>query len=315
MQPNVLSSIGVTALSLVYALQLAVDTSQFGVRQCTEVENYMTSVERVVTYTEIEPEPGYGLSNHPPNKWPRCGSVQIDNMSLVYYPGGPQVLKDVSLAIKARQKIGIVGRTGAGKSSLVAAMFRMPEPTGRITIDGVDIQSLNIQSLRGRLSVITQDPVLFTGTLRMNLDPLEGSRDSEIWLALEAAGLKRRVEKLPKQLNEEILECGENFSVGERQLLCLARALLRKSKLMFLDEATANVDYETDRLIQQTIRDKFQDCTVITIAHRLNTIMDYDKVAVLEKGQLVEFDAPEVLLKIEGGRFLDLYKSHCLNVA
>ena len=301
---------GATALSLVYALQLAADTAQWGVRQCADVESYMTSVERVISYTEIEPEPGYENSIQPPEGWPQHGKVQMENVSLVYYSGGPQVLNDISVSIEPQQRVAIAGRTGAGKSSLVAAVFRLPEPTGRVMIDGIDIQDLNLQSSRRALSVITQSPILFTGTLRMNLDPIGKCEDGDIWQALDEAGLKGKIANLPKQLDEEVVESGLNFSVGERQLLCLARALLQRSKVMILDEATANVDYETDRLIQQTIRDKFQNCTVITIAHRLNTIMDYDKVMVMENGRLVEFDEPQALLKKEDGVFLELYRSH-----
>ena len=278
----------------------------------TDVENYMTSVERIMAYTtEIQPEPGYKLTSQPPPDWPPRGGIQLDAVSLVYYSGGDQVLKDVSLNIQPQQRVGVVGRTGAGKSSLVAALFRMPEPTGRIIIDGVDIQHLNIQSSRRALAVITQDPVLFTGTLRMNLDPFEKSDDKEIWAALEEACLKAKVAGLSQKLYEEVLECGSNFSVGERQLLlCLARALLQKNKVIVLDEATANVDQETDQLIQETIREKFQECTVITIAHRLNTIMDYDKVVVLDGGKVVEDGRPRELLKVETGKFAELCKNH-----
>ena len=273
----------------------------------------MTSVERVITYTKIEPEPGYDIQSEPPENWPQHGSVEVEHLSLAYYQGGSEVLKDVSFTIKPQQRIGIAGRTGAGKSSLVSALFRMPEPTGRIIVDGVDIQSLNIQSTRRAISVITQDPILFTGTLRMNLDPFEKSQDTEVWEALEEAGLKDKVMKLPKQLDEEIKERGANFSVGERQLLCLARSLLQRTKIIVLDEATANVDHATDRLIQETIRNKFQECTVVTIAHRLDTIMDYDKILVLERGQVAEFDEPRALLRKERGIFLELYRNHHFN--
>ncbi|KAL9954317.1 hypothetical protein ACROYT_G041838 [Oculina patagonica] len=304
------SGSGITALSLVYAFQLAVDTSQYGVRQCSEVENYMTSVERVITYTHIEQEPGYENLSQPPETWPENGQVTVKNLGLVYYQGGPEILKGVSFTIDAHEKIGIVGRTGAGKSSLVSALFRMPQPSGDVIIDDVIIRDINIQSSRRVMSVISQDPVLFTGSLRMNLDPFEEHEDKELWDALEEASLKTMVKKLPQGLSEEIKECGANFSVGERQLLCLARALLKKSKIIVMDEATANVDYRTDRLIQKTIRTKFEHCTVITIAHRLNTIIDYDRVLVLENGQVVEYDKPENLLQNKGGQFSKLYHGY-----
>ncbi|KAL9954314.1 hypothetical protein ACROYT_G041835 [Oculina patagonica] len=305
------SGSGITALSLVYTLQLVVDTSQYGVRQCSEVENYMTSVERVITYSHIEQEPGYENLSQPPETWPENGQVTIKNLGLVYYQGGSEILKDVSFTIDAHEKIGIVGRTGAGKSSLVSALFRMPQPSGDVIIDDVIISDINIQSSRRVMSVISQDPVLFTGSLRMNLDPFEEYEDKELWDALEEASLRTMVKKLPQGLSEEIKECGANFSVGERQLLCLARALLKKSKIIVMDEATANVDYSTDRIIQKTIRTKFEHCTVITIAHRLNTIIDYDRVLVLENGQVVEHDKPGNLLKNKGGQFSILY--HCYN--
>ena len=297
-------------MSLVYTLQLAVDTSQYGVRQCSEVENYMTSVERVITYAQIEQEAGYECSHQPPKNWPEHGQIQVKNLGLVYYKGGPEILKDVSFVVNSHEKVGIVGRTGAGKSSLVSALFRMPQPTGHVIIDDVDIESINIQSSRRAMSVITQNPVLFTGSLRMNLDPFEEYDDKELWDALEEASLKSVVKRLPQQLGEDIKECGTNFSVGERQLLCLARALLKRDKIIVLDEATANVDYKTDQLIQETIRTKFKHSTVITIAHRLNTIIDYDRVLVLESGRVVEYDKPEHLLKKEGGQFSKLYHGY-----
>ena len=268
----------------------------------------MTSVERIITYTHIEQEPGYECHHQPPQSWPNHGQVAIKNLSLVYYQDGPEILKDITFSVNSREKIGIVGRTGAGKSSLVSALFRMPQPTGQVIIDDVDIAKINIQSARRAMSVITQNPILFTGSLRINLDPFQEYSDQELWEALEEASLKNMVEKLPKQLSEEIKECGANFSVGERQLLCLARALLKRSKIIIMDEATANVDYKTDQLIQETIHTKSKHCTVITIAHRLNTIIHYDRVLVLENGQVVEYDKPEILLQNERGQFSRLYR-------
>ena len=263
----------------------------------------MTSVERVMAYTEIEQEPGYQIEYQPSRKWPERGEIQFRDVSLVYYFGGPMVLKGLSFTVNPSEKVAIAGRTGAGKSSIVAALFRMPESTGEIIIDDVNINSIYIQSSRQAISVITQDPILFTGSMRMNFDPFEEYGDMELWDALEETSLKAMVKKLPWQLSEQVKEGGANFSVGERQLLCLARALLKKSRIIVMDEATANVDYKTDQLIQETIRTKFKDCTVITIAHRLNTIIDYDRVLVLDDGRVIEFHKPENLLEIESGLF------------
>lgn len=184
--------------------------------------------------------------------------------------------------------------------------MRMPEPGGQILIDDQNIQELTLPIYRSRISVIPQDPVLFSGPLRLNLDPGIEFEDAEIWNALEAVQLKSLIQKQDGQLYYEIAEGGTNFSVGERQLLCLARALLQQNKVIILDEATANVDFATDRLIQETIRSKFHGCTVITIAHRVDTILDYDRVLVFEGGRVVEFDKPEVLLKNEAGKFAEL---------
>ncbi|MFT7798876.1 multidrug resistance-associated protein 1-like isoform X1 [Arapaima gigas] len=197
--------------------------------------------------------------------------------------------------------VGIVGRTGAGKSSLTLGLFRIIEASeGSISIDGVDISTLGLHKLRSHITIIPQDPVLFSGTLRMNLDPFNHYSDEEIWQALELSHLKNFVFQLPDKLNHECSEGGENLSLGQRQLLCLARALLRKTKVLVLDEATAAVDLETDNLIQSTIRSQFEDCTVLTIAHRLNTIMDYTRVLVLDQGQMAEFDSPSNLIAKKG---------------
>ena len=286
------------------------DTSQYAVRMASETENYMTSVERVVKHSQIEQEPGYQNHRQPPEHWPQYGQVQIKDLELVYYHGGPKILQGVTFTINPHEKIGVVGRTGAGKSSLIAALFRMPQPTGYVIIDDVNVSDVNIQSSRRAMAVITQNPVLFTGTLRMNLDPFEEYEDMEIWNALKDASLGAMVEKLPLQLNQLVKESGSNFSSGERQLLCLARALLRKNKIIVMDEATANVDPKTDQLIQETIRTKFKHCTVITVAHRLNTIMDYDRILVLDHGRVVEYDKPEILLQNEDGNFSKLCRNY-----
>ena len=222
---------------------------------------------------------------------------------------GPEILKDISFAVRSTQRVGVVGRTGAGKSFLLAALFHMPPGSGRILIDGIDISGLNIQRCRQAISIITQDPILFAGSLRMNLDPFNQYSDHEIWEALAQAHVKKMVGALASQLETDVRGSGDNFSIGERQLLCLARAMLRRNRIIVLDEATANVDYETDRLIQEAIREKCQDSTVITIAHRLNTFMDYDEILVLEDGRVVEYGPPQVLLGKENGTFAELYRN------
>ena len=212
--------------------------------------------------------------------------------------------------MESQEKLGIAGRTGAGKSSLVSALMRMPEPSGRILIDGLEVQQLNLPSYRSRLSVISQDPVLFSGMLRENLDPTSCSTDIELWNVLEAVHLRSLIENLEGQLCYELTEGGSNFSAGQRQLLCLARALLQGNKIIVLDEATAKVDFTTDGLIQETIRSQFKHCTVLTIAHRVSTILDYDRVMVLEGGSIVELDRPEKSLEIENGKFAELCRCH-----
>merc|ERR1712150_49557 len=205
--------------------------------------------------------------------------------------------------------IGIVGRTGAGKSSLTVALFRLVEPAqGSIKIDGLDITSMGLHELRTKLTIIPQDPVLFSGTLRINLDPFGFHTDDEIWKVLDLAHLRDYAKTLEKGLQHEVAEGGENLSVGQRQLVCLARALLRKTKILILDEATAAVDLETDDLIQATIRKEFMDCTVLTIAHRLNTIMDYDRIMVLDKGEKAEMDTPNKLLEDKNSIFHSMAK-------
>ena len=202
-----------------------------------------------------------------------------------------------------------VGRTGAGKSSLTLALFRIVEPVdGTIIIDNIDITKLGLYDLRSRLTIIPQDPVLFTGTLRLNLDPFNVHSDEEIWSSLELAHLKQFVSSLDDGLNHSISEGGENLSVGQKQLVCLARALLKDSRIIVLDEATAAVDIETDELIQETIRKQFTNCTIITIAHRLNTVIDYDKIMVLSKGQIIEYDLPQNLLQNQNSVFHSMAK-------
>ncbi|KAM7371220.1 hypothetical protein PAMP_010709 [Pampus punctatissimus] len=237
----------------------------------------------------------------PPPNWPMQGNVEFHDYSVRYREGLDLVLKNLSLSVKGGEKIGIVGRTGAGKSSMTLCLFRLLEAAaGEIAIDDIKISEIGLHDLRSKLTIIPQEPVLFSGTLRMNLDPFEKYSDEEVWKALEHSHLHRFVSNQPAKLELECSEGGENLSVGQRQLVCLARALLRKTRILILDEATAAIDLETDDLIQSTIRTQFEDCTVFTIAHRLNTIMDYTRVLVLDKGQIAEFDTPTNLISQRG---------------
>ncbi|KAL1513345.1 hypothetical protein ABEB36_002766 [Hypothenemus hampei] len=276
---------------------------QWGMRQSTELENQMTSVERVVEYSSIEHEGELESKpdKKPPKSWPSEGKIEFKHVGLSYFPTEPPVLKDLNFVIESKEKIGIVGRTGAGKSSTINAIFQLSDTTGSIIIDNVDITQIGLHDLRPKISIIPQEPVLFSGTMRKNLDPFDEYNDSQLWKALEDVELKEAVEELSSGLNSQMSEGGSNFSVGQRQLVCLARAILRNNKILVMDEATANVDPQTDALIQHTIRRKFEDCTVLTIAHRLHTVMDSDKVLVMDAGTVKEFDHPFILLQYHNG--------------
>uniref|UniRef100_A0A674ETS6 Multidrug resistance-associated protein 4 n=1 Tax=Salmo trutta TaxID=8032 RepID=A0A674ETS6_SALTR len=287
---------GAVGLVLSYAVTL-LGNFQWTIRQSAEMENMMTSVERVVEYTELESEAPWETQKHPPPEWPSQGLITFDRVSFSYSSDGPVVLKDMKAMFRPKEKVGIVGRTGAGKSSLISALFRLAEPEGRIYIDGVLTSEIGLHDLRQKMSIIPQEPVLFTGTMRKNLDPFHQHTDEDLWNALQEVQLKSVVEELPNKMETVLAESGSNFSVGQRQLVCLARAVLRKNRILIIDEATANVDPRTDELIQKTIRDKFRECTVLTIAHRLNTIIDSDRILVLGAGMIQEFDEPYVLLQ------------------
>ncbi|KAM6934339.1 ATP-binding cassette sub-family C member 4-like [Xenentodon cancila] len=296
---------GAVGLALSYAVTLT-GMFQWGVRQSAEIENMMTSVERVVEYAELESEAPWEMDKQPPADWPQTGSIIFDRVNFSYSASDPLVLKNLSVIFSSREKVGIVGRTGAGKSSLISALFRLAEPDGRIIIDGFLTSEIGLHSLRQKISIIPQDPVLFTGTMRKNLDPFRQHTDEDLWNALQEVQMKAVVEELPNKLETVLTESGSNFSMGQRQLVCLARAILRKNRILVIDEATANVDLRTDSLIQQTIRDKFQKCTVLTIAHRLDTIIDCDRILVLDAGRIQEYDEPYVLLQNRDGLFYQM---------
>ncbi|XP_033175557.1 multidrug resistance-associated protein 4 isoform X2 [Bombus impatiens] len=295
---------------------------QWGMRQNAEVANQMMSVERVLEYTQIVPEPNLRdrgkfakkiekqlpLPANAPKNWPTDGMIRFRNVYLKYVEDDPPVLKGLNLVINPGEKIGIVGRTGAGKSSLISALFRLAKIEGVIEIDGIDTGSICLEDLRRNISIIPQDPVLFSGTLRRNLDPFNEFTDKALWEVLDEVELKDAVITAGTGLESRVLDRGSNYSVGQRQLVCLARAILRNNKILMLDEATANVDPQTDALIQHTIRKKFAKCTVLTIAHRLNTIMDSNKVLVMDKGRMAEYDHPHILLQNNYSQFKSLVK-------
>ncbi|KAF2900927.1 hypothetical protein ILUMI_05259, partial [Ignelater luminosus] len=270
---------------------------QWGMRQWSELENHMISVERVLEYTKVETEPVRKQISVLPKSWPDFGKIVFQNVSMRYIPNDPPVLNSLIFTIYPQEKIGIVGRTGAGKTSTIAALFQLYDIEGSIIIDDVDTTKLPLEELRSKISIIPQEPVLFSGTMRKNLDPFEEYSDDIVWNALEQVELKDVVAEIPAGLNAKVSESGSNFSIGQRQLVCLARAIIRNNKILVMDEATANVDPHTDALIQRTIRKKFANCTVITIAHRLHTIMDSDRVLVVDAGSVVEFDHPYNLLQ------------------
>jgi len=291
-------------LSITYALQVT-GMLNWVVRMATQCEAQMNAVERVHYYGTTENEAPWVIpENRPPPNWPVNATVIMKNVSMRYRIGLEPVLKNVSFEIRDKEKIGVVGRTGAGKSSLMLVLFRIAEIfEGQVLIDNVDISKIGLHDLRSRLAIIPQDPVLFSGTVRSNLDPFAEYTDQEVWTALDHVHLKKDVEKSPEGLLAEVSENGSNWSLGQRQLFCFARALLKKTKVLVMDEATSSVDMETDNLIQKTIRTEFSDRTVLTIAHRLSTIMDSDRVIVMDAGRIVEFDTPANLLKNPDGVF------------
>ncbi|KAK6454241.1 P-loop containing nucleoside triphosphate hydrolase protein [Scheffersomyces xylosifermentans] len=310
---------GLVGLSVSYALQIT-QSLNWIVRMTVEVETNIVSVERIMEYSRLTPEAPEIIEDHrPPQEWPQQGEIKFNNFSAKYRPELDVVLKNINLHIKPREKIGIVGRTGAGKSSITLSLFRIIEAfEGQIDIDDLDTSSIGLADLRHKLSIIPQDSQVFEGTIRSNLDPTGEYNDEQIWNALELSHLKEHVLKMyadrdteseiPTALDVKLSEGGSNLSIGQRQLMCLGRVLLKMttSNILVLDEATAAVDVETDQILQQTIRSEFKDKTIITIAHRLNTILDSDRIIVLEKGEVAEFDTPANLLKNKDSLFYSL---------
>lgn len=299
---------GAAGLSLSYAISFS-ESALWIVRLYANLEMNMNSVERLQEFLDIEQEPPAEIPETEPRaSWPEHGEIDIKDLTLRYAPNLPRVIKNVSFHVKSCNKIGIVGRTGAGKSTIITALFRFLDPeTGHITIDGVDISKIGLRNLRQAITIIPQDPTLFSGTIRSNLDPFNQYTDEEIFTALTRVNLISHGERESQPVEGEnankfldiestITEGGNNLSQGQRQLMCLARSLLKSPKVILLDEATASIDYKSDALIQQTIRDEFSLSTILTIAHRLRSIIDYDKILVMDAGRVVEYDDPYTLI-------------------
>lgn len=316
----------ISGLVLSYILTIA-QMLQFTVRQLAEVENDMNATERVHYYgTQLQEEAPLHLTPVPPS-WPDKGRIIFNDVEMRYRDGLPLVLKGLTMDVQGGERIGIVGRTGAGKSSIMSALFRLTElSAGTIQIDGIDIGRIGLHDLRSRLAIIPQDPTLFRGTVRSNLDPFNEHSDLELWSALRqahlidasdapdresdttpdsdvAGGLKQRQPRTKLSLDTPVDEEGLTFSLGQRQLMALARALVRNARIIICDEATSSVDFETDRKIQLAMAQGFQGKTVLCIAHRLRTIIHYDRICVMEQGRIAEMDTPVRLWDREDGIF------------
>ncbi|CAG2106882.1 unnamed protein product, partial [Medioppia subpectinata] len=304
---------GVAALAITYAVNITVVLGKL-VMGVTDTETDIMAVESCLALTQIPVEAEWYIERTKlAANWPTIGCIEFTNYCTKYREGLDLVLKDIRIDMKGRQRVAIVGRTGAGKSSLALALFRLIEPTaGTVTIDGVDCSTIGLHDLRSKLTIIPQDPALFCGSLRYNLDPLVQYPDHKIWRALESAHLKTFVESLERGLNHDIAENGQNLSAGQKQLVCLARALLRRTRVLVMDEATAAIDMKTDDNIQRIIRQEFQFSTIITIAHRLNTIIDYNLVIVLNNGSIAESGTPEQLLADNTSIFYSMAKQEKL---
>uniref|UniRef100_A0A7S0JEQ6 ATP-dependent transporter ycf16 n=1 Tax=Calcidiscus leptoporus TaxID=127549 RepID=A0A7S0JEQ6_9EUKA len=297
-------------LALSYAPGLS-DTLNWLLRQFTTLETMMVSIERLVQYARIDPEEVVGRAlNKPAPDWPARGAISFKDVTMCYREGLPNVLDGMSLEVAPSEKIGIVGRTGAGKSSVLVCLFRLVElKSGLIEIDGEDIYKLPLRQLRSRLAIIPQDPVLITGTLRYNLDPFDEFSDELLWKTLGQCSMEAATRAHPDGLSRQLDERGANLSMGQRQLVCMCRALLKNSRVLVLDEATASVDRETEDLIQRTLESALSHVTTLLIAHRLETIMNCDRVVVMAAGKVVESGPPLTLRETAGSRLRELWEA------
>uniref|UniRef100_A0A0E0BFH7 ABC transporter C family member 13 n=2 Tax=Oryza glumipatula TaxID=40148 RepID=A0A0E0BFH7_9ORYZ len=302
---------GFVGMALSYGLSLNTSFVLSIQNQCN-LANQIISVERVNQYMDIESEAAEVIEeNRPAPDWPQVGKVELRDLKIKYRQDAPLVLHGITCTFEGGDKIGIVGRTGSGKTTLIGALFRLVEPAGgKIIIDSVDITTIGLHDLRSRLGIIPQDPTLFQGTVRYNLDPLGQFSDQQIWEVLDKCQLLETVQEKEHGLDSLVVEDGSNWSMGQRQLFCLGRALLRRCRILVLDEATASIDNATDAILQKTIRTEFKDCTVITVAHRIPTVMDCTMVLAMSDGKMVEYDKPMKLMETEGSLFRDLVKEY-----
>ncbi|XP_072031469.1 ATP-binding cassette sub-family C member 9-like [Amphiura filiformis] len=310
LQATIFGSLDSSSVGLALNYVLMVSNRLFNlVRFAADTEMQMNPVERVQYYADVPTENYEGKK--PPSDWPSRGAIQIEHVSVRYDESLPPVLQDVTVCVQPGEKVGICGRTGSGKSSLTLSLLRIIETfKGKIIIDGENIALIPLTTLRQRLSIIPQDPILFTGTIRTNLDPTHSKSDQELWNALEIAQLKSIVSEFDLCLDTPVSEGGENFSVGQRQLFCLARAFLRNSRVLIMDEATASIDYSTEKLLQEVVASAFEDKTVLTIAHRVSTIRESDTIWVLGDGEIIECDSPENLLATESSEFYSMVQAN-----
>ncbi|GJN35825.1 hypothetical protein PR202_gb24635 [Eleusine coracana subsp. coracana] len=305
---------GFLGLCLSYALTLS-SAQVFLTRFYSNLENYIISVERIKQFMHLPEEPPAVISDkRPPPSWPSKGTIHLETLRVKYRPNAPTVLHGITCTFAAGNKIGIVGRTGSGKTTLLSALFRLVDPSsGRILIDDIDICTIGLKDLRMKLSIIPQEPTLFRGSVRTNVDPLGLHTDEDIWEALDKCQLRKTISALPGLLESPVSDDGENWSAGQRQLFCLARVLLRRNKILVLDEATASIDSATDAILQSVIKEEFSGCTVITIAHRVPTVTDSDMVMVLSYGKMIEYDRPSRLMENKDSAFCKLVAEYWSN--
>lgn len=305
------SDVSLVGLALMYAIKMS-KILPWTVKHMSHLEDALLSVESVLQYFNNEREASWQTQSHHKleHSWPSEGMIEFVNYSCRYRPGLDLAIRGMNLKILAAAKVGIVGRTGAGKSTIASAVLRLVEASeGVILIDDLDIKPIGLHDLRTRITIIPQDSLLMSGTVRWNLDPTSRSSDEEIWHCLQVAHLHDVVSKLPQQLDHTVSEGGNNFSSGQKQLFCLARALLRKSKIVIMDEAMSAVDEVTERLVLEILRREFRQCTVITIAHRLKTILNCDQIIVMDNGRVAETGTPSDLMMLENSMFRSLVQT------